>query len=587
MLGPDGSIISCMSEHIAAVHKINATLSYLDTITTVSNFDATISEAISMGCFSKKIEKKLAELNMRPFYLERQFTLYPHQKRVFEFMWQREHENQCGITGGLLNLDTGLGKSLTVVSYSLLAQRPHHPKENNKVGYPTLIVCPKSIIKEWKEHVFEKFFGDRLKVLYIHSEFTPKDRIKTLNRKAIVSFDFVVTNYDTISRRFSNNFGRNYKKEASRANFNDANKTGLDILFYTPWERVICDESQNISNVKSIRYKGMQCVYGKYKWCLSGTPIKNSDQDLKAQLQFLGYTLDLEDKWNPRAIFERNLTKCVLRMSYTDAGIYLPSKQILDHNVAMTPQENKCYDALAITAKHVLATEEAYCKTLALIIAMRQCCISPFLLANKLKGAEDILQVLKDYNISKKWLENEKSSKITKIIDIISAIPKTEKYLIFTSFATAANLISTILTKENHTNVLITGKTPNRNDVLQSFRKNNNIKGLVITCFIGSEGLNITEANHVVFADFWWTYASFKQGYSRAWRMGQTKPVTVHAVMMRDSIETRIRELCNRKRDYGDAILEGKKQDAFKLTKQMAKKLLSDDFSVEHDSGSF
>ncbi len=54
-------------------------------------------------------------------------------------------------------------------------------------------------------------------------------------------------------------------------------------------ERVICDESQKLANPKTMTYKCIMAVYGKYKWCLTGTPIRNYETDIWAQLRFCGY----------------------------------------------------------------------------------------------------------------------------------------------------------------------------------------------------------------------------------------------------------------------------------------------------------
>ncbi len=71
----------------------------------------------------------------------------------------------------------------------------------------------------------------------------------------------------------------------------------------------------------------------------------------------------------------------------------------------------------------------------------------------------------------------------------------------------------------------------------------------------GGTGLNLTRADHVVHVDRWWNPAVEEQATDRAYRIGQTKPVQVHRMITRGTIEEKIAELLNRKRALADAVL--------------------------------
>ena len=73
----------------------------------------------------------------------------------------------------------------------------------------------------------------------------------------------------------------------------------------------------------------------------------------------------------------------------------------------------------------------------------------------------------------------------------------------------------------------------------------------------GGAGLNLTAASHVVHFDRWWNPAVENQATDRAFRIGQKRNVLVHKFVCRGTVEERIDELIDSKRDLSDAVLTG------------------------------
>jgi SNF2 family DNA or RNA helicase len=71
----------------------------------------------------------------------------------------------------------------------------------------------------------------------------------------------------------------------------------------------------------------------------------------------------------------------------------------------------------------------------------------------------------------------------------------------------------------------------------------------------GGTGLNLTRADHVIHVDRWWNPAVEDQATDRAHRIGQTKPVQVHRLIARGTVEERVAELLSRKRALAEAVL--------------------------------
>jgi SNF2 family DNA or RNA helicase len=241
-----------------------------------------------------------------------------------------------GISGGMLCLTMGLGKSVSAAAHSLTAPG----------GFPTLVICSKTLMGEWRMQCFRKFFGGVVKVLYLHKDYIGEDSIKALSREKIVEYDFVVTTYDVIlsaGRKYpefvedvlvrgddhslykDKVIGVNVK---TRLQSDDESVGGVSILFKTPWERVFIDESQRIANSQTMTLRYMMAIYGKHKWCLTGTPIRNYVSDLWSQLRWCGFSeVETKRDWarRPQQFMRAyNLLSHTLSMGYDDAGIVMP-----------------------------------------------------------------------------------------------------------------------------------------------------------------------------------------------------------------------------------------------------------------------
>ena len=73
----------------------------------------------------------------------------------------------------------------------------------------------------------------------------------------------------------------------------------------------------------------------------------------------------------------------------------------------------------------------------------------------------------------------------------------------------------------------------------------------------GGSGLNLTAASHVVHFDRWWNPAVENQATDRAFRIGQTKNVLVHKFVCRGTVEEKIDQLIESKRQLSEELLAG------------------------------
>ena len=157
------------------------------------------------------------------------------------------------------------------------------------------------------------------------------------------------------------------------------------VIYGTPWERVICDESQKFANPKTQTYRHLMAIYGRHKWCLTGTPIRNKATDMWAQLRFCEYNgARRPDHWKVELMQRHRLNEAVLMVNFRDAGIQLPEKHEHEVFIEFGPEERACYDAVEQMTKDVfdqmMRGKCMFACVLALFTRLRQCAIAPHLM---------------------------------------------------------------------------------------------------------------------------------------------------------------------------------------------------------------
>lgn len=533
--------------------------------------------------------------------------LFPHQIYALTFMKNRENTSSVisfGITGGIMCFDMGLGKTLTSIVYSLISPRNPCPEKWGERGFPTLIVASKTVMTEWKKNGFEKFFDkSSVKVLYLHEKYMSTEKMENIDRKYITSFDFVVTTYDLcVIACKKGNFSEDILvrglggiskdkilqvETRSRRQCDNPYAKGISILYSTPWERVFLDESQRICNPSSATYQYMMALYGRYKWCLTGTPVKNNELDIWAQLRFCGYNgVTKKADWSrnyKNYIALHHLKDSILNVGYEKTDIALPQKIERVYTISIKGMEKKCYEYIEGRTKemffHMMNGNCTFASILAIFTRLRQSCIAPYLLTYESKRERGNK---KDIQNDKKAIqyflgELEKtvgsfihqcdgeagiySSKMSQIISIISSIHPSDKIIVFSSFTSVLDLLARACEKRlpSFYFLQMDGDTnfSEREVILKQFRETEKYRALFMTYKVGSEGLNIIQANHVICIEPWWTPSVQKQAISRCYRTGQEKNVYVHTIYIENSIEERILQVCKSKEELSSDILEG------------------------------
>jgi non-specific serine/threonine protein kinase len=158
------------------------------------------------------------------------------------------------------------------------------------------------------------------------------------------------------------------------------------------------------------------------------------------------------------------------------------------------------------------------------------------------------------------WAEDDsgKWARLRELAEVIAA--KQEKVLVFTQFREMTAPIAAFLTAVfNRPGLVLHGETAvnKRHELVRRFQDDEAIAFFVLSLKAGGAGLNLTAASHVIHFDRWWNPAVENQATDRAFRIGQKKNVLVHKFVCRGTVEEKIDDLIESKRQLSADLLEG------------------------------
>jgi hypothetical protein len=420
--------------------------------------------------------------------------------------------------GGCLADDMGLGKTVQVIAFLLL--------QKEKRGKSTsLIIVPTSLIFNWQAEVLK--FAPGLKMLTIYGA----ERQREIDD--FENFDIILTSYGTL--------------------LSDVNFLKKFVFNY-----IILDESQAIKNPESQRYKAARLLQSRNKLVLTGTPVENNTFDLYGQLSFacpglLGNKTQFKNHYsvpvdrfkdNERAReLQRRINPFILRRTKKQVATELPDKTEMVLYCEMGDEQRKVYNAYELefftflNTKNELDIPRNTLHILQGLTKLRQICNSPALLN------DDVYY-------------GNASAKIDVLLEQIESKSPQHKILVFSQFVTMLDLIKAELETRNITFEYLTGQTRDREARVTNFQNNADVRVFLISLKAGGTGLNLTEADYVYLVDPWWNPAVENQAIDRSYRIGQKKNVIAVRLICPGTIEEKIMELQETKKDLANDLVK-------------------------------
>ncbi|SDU16840.1 SNF2 helicase associated [Verrucomicrobium sp. GAS474] len=468
-------------------------------------------------------------------------VLRPYQKEGTAWL----HRLTAGGFGGILADEMGLGKTLQTLAF-LLSR-----KESGSAKGPSLVVAPTGLLYNWQREAAR--FAPGLKTALLHGP----DRHAMLAQAA--GYDLLLTSYALLRR---------------------------DGDAYAPLalDTVILDEAQHIKNRFSQNAQAVKRLRAAQRLILTGTPLENSLLDLWSMFDFLmpgylGPAKAFRDRYETPITktddgpalkrLRRRIHPFLLRRTKADVAKEIPDRIESVAWCELSAEQRETYQALLEAGRrevfeHSGKQGNAAKRTMAMLSAL-----------TRLRQAAchlDLLPLPKE----KKW--EEPSAKLDTLFDLLEeAVDGGHRLLVFSQFTRFLDLIEARLKAEGIAFCRLDGSTSPlaRQAEIDRFQGDAAVPVFLISLKAGGAGINLTAADTVVHCDPWWNPAAEDQATARAHRIGQEKVVTSYKLIARGTVEEKILQLQEKKRDLVEKTLLGEEALLSRLTQEEWEDLLA------------
>ncbi|MDG2050182.1 MAG: DEAD/DEAH box helicase [Myxococcota bacterium] len=403
--------------------------------------------------------------------------------------------------GALLADDMGLGKTVQAIC----ALQPG-----------ALVVVPTSLLYNWAEELAR--FRPDLDVTIFHGP----------RRQLPAEPDVVLTSYAIL-------------------------RNDIEMLSAIEWSTLVLDEAQNIKNADSQAARAAYRLRAPFRIALTGTPVENRLEELWSQLHFLnpgllGGRSDFEQRYaRPIASGDQEIAThlrerirpFVMRRLKKEVAPELPPRTDVILHCELDPEERAVYDAVRAAsveaAVQQLRAGGGVMAALEVLLRLRQAACHPALVPGQNAAQSTKLNLLADR--------------------LEQAAADGHRALVFSQWTSLLDLTEPVLGEKQIEFVRLDGSTRDRGGVVSQFADEDGPPVMLVSLKAGGTGLNLTAADHVFLLDPWWNPAVEQQAADRAHRIGQTRPVVVHRIVARDTVEEGILQLHQQKRALSESAL--------------------------------
>ncbi len=411
---------------------------------------------------------------------------------------------------GVLADDMGLGK--TVQTLAVLGDTPGRH----------LVVAPTSVIRNWEREA---------------QRFVPNESVSVYHGPTRVldpNCRLVLTSYALL--------------RLDRAK-----------LMELKWSYLVLDESQAIKNPDSQTARAAFRMPSDHRLALSGTPVENRLEELWSLFRFLmpgllGTPSSFRERFvkpiemgdaTARKALQSRVRPYVLRRHKRQVARDLPPLTEMVVRCELGPEQRKIYDALRMSARAEVAEMFSrgdgrggwQMQVLEALLRMRQACCDPVLVPGIAEGRAG-------------------SAKLDRLEEmLVELVSDGHKSLVFSQFTSLLDRVEPRLDALGIDYVRLDGSTRDRQKVIDAFQDEDGPPVFLLSLKAGGTGLNLTAADYVIHLDPWWNPAVEQQATDRAHRIGQHRPVVSCRLIAENTVEERILQLQDAKRDLVDAAL--------------------------------
>lgn len=485
------------------------------------------ASSITLGRSLRKLLDNMKNPDNLEFEIPPSLSTVLRDYQKFGFHWLKTLAHYQ--FGGILADDMGLGKTLQSIAYILSEQN-----RNKAAGKPVLIVCPASLVYNWRNE-FGKF-APELKVVVAAG--VRQERQELLSD--ISDVDVLITSYPLLRR-------------------------DTELYEKIRFSILILDEAQAIKNSVTQTAQAVKQIRANQRFALTGTPIENSLDELWSLFNIVFPGLFSSKKAFgelPREKVARMIRPFILRRMKQDVLKELPEKIETIQTSELLSEQKKLYLAYLEKIQEETVSQlqqegfhKSRMKILSGLTRLRQICCHPSMFIENYTGS---------------------SGKLEQLMEVVEeCLDGGKRMLIFSQFTEMLGIIRGELNKRKLSYFYLDGKTPSDERLEKCNRFNQGEHDIfLISLKAGGTGLNLTGADTVILFDLWWNPAVEQQAADRAHRIGQKKVVQVIRLVTQGTIEEKMYELQQRKKDLIDQVIQPGETSLSSLTEEEIRELL-------------
>lgn len=442
---------------------------------------------------------------------------------------------------GILADDMGLGKTLQAIIAVTQSRL-------EKGSGCSLIVCPTSLVYNWKEE-FRKF-NPEFKALVVDG--VPSHRRKQL--ALLGDYDVAITSYNLLQK-------------------------DIDVYKEFLFDYVVLDEAHHIKNRTTRNAKSVKMIRSRHRLILTGTPIENSLEELWSLFDFLMPGLlssydrfvgkyvrtgnYMGNKADNMVALKKKVAPFILRRMKEDVLEDLPPVSEILYHCHLTESQRELYQSYAASARQELSRlvkqegfDRIHIHVLATLTRLKQICCHPAIFAKDTPEPGD-------------------SAKYDMLMDLLaSLVDSGHKAVVFSQYTKMLGIIKNDLEAQGVPFVYLDGSTKNRLDLVNQFNEDPNLLVFLVSLKAGGTGLNLVGADTVIHYDMWWNPAVESQATDRVHRIGQNRSVSSYKLVTLNTIEEKILSLQSRKKGLVKKVINSDDEVVSKLTWEEVLELL-------------
>ncbi|MBF0206061.1 MAG: hypothetical protein HQK53_04155 [Oligoflexia bacterium] len=433
--------------------------------------------------------------------------------------------------GGLLADEMGLGKTVQILAF-LDYKKNIIPSAQY---LRCLLIAPKSLLSLWENE--SNRFAPQLSTKIIDSSNAAAAAAAAADKRG---YDILIISYTLLRKH-------------------------IEIFSSLDFEYIILDEAQTIKNSAALISRAVKTLHGRIHIALSGTPIENHIGEVCSIFEFINPRIMSMSGLSPDSSPEKiklsfqEIRPFILRRMKQDVLPDLPTKNEEAIYLPLEEEQEAIYEKLKYFYRRKLkkienelgelsGPKDKHCRQddhaggldsingiddfhkykfifLEGLLRLRQIACHPLLIK------------CHDETTAATLTSNKVEFLLAKLCDEL--IPQ-HKVLIFSQFTSFLSLIRKELDQREIAYEYLDGQTQNRQDIVNNFQRNDQIKLFLIGLKSGGLGLNLTAADYCFILDPWWNPAVEKQAVDRLHRIGQKKNVFVYKLISKNTVEEKI-----------------------------------------------